>query len=59
MSNIVEAMPRVGVVARTKPLWQYDSGQIIRVTGITLPATYKAEFSTRPRRNSRTTSAPC
>ena len=45
MSNIVEVMPRVGVVAKTKPLWQYDSGQIIRVTGITLPATYKAEFS--------------
>lgn len=51
MSNIVEAMPRAGVVARTKPLWQYDSGQIIRVTGITLPATYKAEFSNSTRGN--------
>lgn len=44
MPRIVEVVPRIGIVARTKPLWQYDSGQIIRVTGITLPATYKAEF---------------
>lgn len=51
MSNIVEAMPRIGMVAKTKPLWQYDSGQIIRVSGITLPATYKAEFSNSTRGN--------
>ena len=25
MPKIVEVMPRIGVVAKTKPLWQYDS----------------------------------
>ena len=51
MGKIIEVKPRAGAVAKTEPLWQYDSGQIIRVTGITLPATYKAEFSNSTRGN--------
>ena len=31
MSNIVEAIPRVGTIFRTKPVYQYDVGQIIHL----------------------------
>lgn len=55
MSNIVEAIPRVGTIFRTKPVYQYDAGQIIHLSGITLPASYKAEFSNSTRSDAVTT----
>ena len=41
----VEAILKCGGVFRTMPLTQYDEGQMIHLTGITLPASYLAEFS--------------
>lgn len=49
MNNVVEAYPRLGKIARTAPLWQYDEGQIIHINGIELPAAYMAEFSNTTR----------
>ena len=31
------------------PLWQYDYGQILRITGIDLPESYEVHFSNDPR----------
>ena len=31
--------------ARTSPLWQYDYGQILKITGVTLPSNYEVHFS--------------
>lgn len=45
MSNIIEVYPLAGKTAHTAPAWQYDYGQILRINGIALPASYKAEFS--------------
>ena len=42
MSNIVDAYPREGTVFRTKPLFQWDWGQIVRLHISDLPASYKA-----------------
>ena len=41
----VEARLTCGGVCRTIPLTQYDQGQKIHLNGITLPASYLAEFS--------------
>lgn len=41
----VEARLTCGGVCRTIPLTQYDEGQKIHLNGITLPASYLAEFS--------------
>lgn len=49
MSNIVDAYPREGVVFRTKPLFQWDWGQIVRLHISDLPASYKVEFSNSTR----------
>lgn len=49
MSNIVDAYPREGIVFRTKPLFQWDWGQIVRLHINDLPATYKVEFSNSTR----------
>lgn len=49
MSNIVDAYPREGVVFRTKPLFQWDYGQIVRLHISDLPASYKVEFSNSTR----------
>ena len=45
MSNIIQVLPQPGVTVHTAPVWQYDSGQVLRINGIALPASYKAEFS--------------
>lgn len=49
MSNIVDAYPREGIVFRTKPLFQWDWGQIVRLHISDLPAAYKVEFSNSTR----------
>lgn len=49
MSNIVDAYPREGAVFRTKPLFQWDWGQIVRLHISDLPAAYKVEFSNSTR----------
>lgn len=49
MSNIVDAYPREGVVFRTKPMFQWDWGQIVRLHISDLPAAYKVEFSNSTR----------
>lgn len=49
MSNIVDAYPREGAVFSTKPLFQYDWGQIVRLHIRNLPAAYKVEFSNSTR----------
>ena len=47
--NIIDAYPREGVVFQTKPLFQYDYGQVIRLHISDLPASYKVEFSNSTR----------
>ena len=49
MNNIVDAYPREGAVFSTKPLFQWDWGQIVRLHIRDLPATYKVEFSNSTR----------
>ena len=46
---IIDAYPREGVQFRTKPVYQYDYGQLIKVHLNSLPATYKVEFSNSTR----------
>ena len=45
MAKIIEVYPKEGKTAHTAPAWQYDYGQLLHINGITLPASYKAEFS--------------
>lgn len=45
MSNIIEAYPEEGKICKTKPVWQWDSGDKIHLNDIDLPPSYKAEFS--------------
>ena len=49
MSKIIDAYPREGVIFRTKAVFQYDYGQIIRIHLNDLPASYKVEFSNSTR----------
>ena len=44
----VVANLRNGSLAYTFPLMQYDKGQTVRLSGVTVPATYYAEFSNSP-----------
>ena len=46
---IIDAYPREGVPSRTKAVYQYDYGQIIRIHLNDLPAAYKVEFSNSTR----------
>lgn len=43
--NIVTALLRPGGVTTTRPLYQYDYGQILRFTGQELPAAYEVHFA--------------
>lgn len=45
MSNIIEVYPEEGKICKTKPVWQWDSGDKIHLNDIDLPPSYKAEFS--------------
>lgn len=49
MSKVIDAYPREGIMFRTKPVFQYDYGQIIKIHLNSLPATYKVEFSNSTR----------
>jgi len=45
MSNILKVDLAGRTAARTCPLYQYDYGQILKITGIQLPGTYEVQFS--------------
>ena len=45
MGNITNAFLRFGTVTKTQPLYQYDYGQVLKFTGVELPATYEVHFS--------------
>ena len=36
------------IVTRTTPLWQYDYGQILEITGVELPEAYEVHFANEP-----------
>ena len=53
--NVVTASFQDGRITLTAPLWQYDYGQILRFTGVSLPETYEVHFSnTKDRGNAKT-----
>lgn len=45
MSNIVTALYNDTGRARTRPLYRYDYGQVLKIYGTTLPETYEVHFS--------------
>ena len=45
MSNIVTALFNDTGRARTRPLYRYDYGQVLQISGATLPETYEVHFS--------------
>lgn len=48
--NVITANFRGGRTTMTTPLWQYDYGQVLRFTGVSLPETYEVHFSNAKRR---------
>lgn len=48
--NVITANFRGGRTTMTAPLWQYDYGQVLRFTGVSLPETYEVHFSNAKRR---------
>ena len=44
--NIITANFSGGTSATTAPLWQWDYGQVLCITGIDLPAAFEVHFST-------------
>lgn len=44
-NNITVAAFGAETYAQTAPLWQWDQGQILRITGLDLPSSFVAEFS--------------
>lgn len=53
--NIVTAAFSGGRRTRTEHLWQYDYGQVLRITGLELPETFEVHFSnTRDRGSAKT-----
>ena len=54
MSNIVNAYVKPGTVCRTSSLYQYDYGQILKLSGIELPLSYEVHFSNSPTGESKT-----
>lgn len=53
--RVIDVMPKAGRVFRSKPVYQWDTGQMIRVLNIALPNTYKVEFSNSTRADALTT----
>lgn len=43
--NVITANFRNGQFVHTDPLWQYDYGQVLRFTGVSLPETFEVHFS--------------
>ena len=54
--NVITAKLRGTRDARTTPLWQYDYGQILRFSGVSLPNTYEVHFSNTKDRGTAKTS---
>lgn len=54
--NIVTAFFNGGRTATTAPLYQWDYGQVLRISGLTLPAAFQVHFSNSPRSGTTTTS---
>lgn len=48
--NVITANFWGGRMTMTTPLWQYDYGQVLRFTGVSLPETYEVHFSNAKRR---------
>lgn len=53
MGNIITANLAHGRKTKTGEVYQWDSGQILRFTGITMPAAYRVDFSNSTRGNSK------
>lgn len=53
MGNIITANLAHGRRTKTGEVYQWDSGQILRFTGITMPAAYRVDFSNSTRGNSK------
>ena len=47
MSNILTVHAAEPGVYRTRPLYRYDYGQILKITGLELPAAYEVHFGNR------------
>lgn len=45
VGNVITANFRGARTTTTSPLWQYDYGQFLRFTGVSLPDTYEVHFS--------------
>ena len=45
VGNVITANFRGTRITTTSPLWQYDYGQFLRFTGVSLPDTYEVHFS--------------
>lgn len=54
--NIVTAYFNGSHTTTTAPLYQWDYGQVLRVSGIDLPAAFQVHFSNTPRSGTTTTS---
>lgn len=52
---VIDVMPKAGRVFRSKPVYQWDTGQMMRLLNIALPNTYKVEFSNSTRADALTT----
>ena len=48
MNMIKAAFTRGSHKVQTEPLWQYDYGQVLKITGLELPASYEVHFSNAP-----------
>ena len=53
MGNIITANLAHGRKMKTDEVYQWDNGQILRFTGITMPASYRVDFSNSTRGNSK------
>ena len=47
MNSIVNARVKAGDIVRTRPLYRYDYGQILKITGLELPSAYEVHFGNR------------
>ena len=54
--NITTAFFNGGRTATTAPLYQWDYGQVLSISGLTLPAAFQVHFSNTPRSGTTTTS---
>lgn len=54
MMNVIKAILRNGVISKTQPLYQYDYGQILQISGVELPSVYEVHFANQQHGESKT-----